>query len=90
MEENNSDRSKARLDEQHEWPCVYMFKFIMLNNEEKTEEFFAIFSGTVDINRKYSKDRKYVSYTVDEVMVNADAVLARYKEVGQIEGVIAL
>ncbi len=90
MANDKIERLKAQLDEHHDWPSVYMFKFIMLNEVEKTEHFLSLFSGTADVQRKFSKAGKYVSFTVTEVMLSSDAVLDRYKEVGEIEGVIPL
>jgi putative lipoic acid-binding regulatory protein len=39
---------------------------------------------------KPSSAGKYVSFSVKTMMLSADAVIAKYKEVGKIEGVIAL
>lgn len=81
---------KAHLDQHHDWPGVYMFKFILLNDEDKVKELLALFSDTAVIQRKFSKGGKYVSFTVKEVMVSAQAVLDRYAQVQEIEGVITL
>ena len=90
MSNEKRERIKAQLDANHDWPSVYMFKFIMLNEANKTKDFLALFSGTAEVARKFSKAAKYVSFTVNEVMVSSDAVLERYEQVDKIDGVITL
>jgi len=90
MSKENNEGLKAQLDANHDWPSVYMFKFIMPNDQIKTNEFLSLFSGTAEVNRKFSKSAKYVSFTVNEVMVSSEAVLERYEQVGKIDGVIPL
>jgi len=62
----------------------------MQNEANKTKDFLALFSGTAEVTRKFSKAAKYVSFTVNEVMVSSDAVLERYEQVDKIDGVITL
>lgn len=85
------DRVKKMLDEQHEWPTVFMFKFVVPSDNEKIAVLEGLFnSKTAEIRTKTSTKGNYTSLTIREVMISADAVLAIYKEANNIDGLIAL
>jgi uncharacterized protein len=81
---------KLRLDESHQWPSVYMFKFIFEPEKERLDAVLALFSNETEVLRKYSAGGKYVSITAQEVMMDAEEVLARYDLAAGIPGVIVL
>ena len=82
---------KQKLNDQTAWPSLYLFKFIIKSNEDKVEALTKVFEKEKnDISLKPSSAGKYVSFSVKTMMLSADAVIAKYKEVGKIEGVIAL
>jgi len=82
---------KQKLNDQTAWPSLYLFKFIIISNEDKVEALTKVFEKEKnDISLKPSSAGKYVSFSVKTMMLSADAVIAKYKEVGKIEGVIAL
>ena len=72
------------------WPQVYMFKFIVVAENKKIALIQSKFSDDATIQQKESSGGKYISITVKEVMLSADSVIERYKEISTIEGVIAL
>ena len=82
---------KASLLETTEFPTKYMFKFIIPSSREKFKEIEAVFDnlGAV-IDSKPSKTGKYTSLTVLVTMEDPDAIIAKYKEVAKVEGVISL
>lgn len=84
------DRLRASLMEVHEWPSVYMYKFVLEPHEERLGRLLALFPEESEILRRFSKAGKYVSITVKEVMVSPDAVVERYEAVALIDGVIVL
>jgi putative lipoic acid-binding regulatory protein len=90
LNEEMKARLKQRLDEVHDWPSVYMFKFIFEPNADRLDKVLALFSGEADVQRKYSTGGKYVSISAQEVMIDADEVVARYDKASDIAGVIAL
>ncbi|MEZ4807888.1 MAG: DUF493 family protein [Flavobacteriales bacterium] len=90
LSEEAKVRLRERLNEVHEWPSVYMFKFIFEPNTVRMDAVLALFPAESEVLRKYSSGGKYVSITVKEVMVNADEVLERYEKAALIEGVIVL
>ncbi len=83
-------RLKERLDQVHEWPGVYMFKFIFEPDEARLARVLALFPPESEILRKYSTGGKYLSLTVKEVMITADDVVDRYDRASEIDGVIVL
>lgn len=84
-------RLKTQLEETTKWPSNYLYKFIVLTNEEKIKGVHNIFNNTgAVINSKQSKNGKYTSLSITVNLKNADAVIKKYKEVGKIEGVISL
>ena len=91
MKSSDLDRVKAALDQNHDWPSVYMFKFIVPSENEKIAKVEALFnSTTAEIRLRPSKNGKYTSITAKEVMVNADQVLDCYNKASKIAGLIAL
>lgn len=84
-------RLKIQLEESTKWPSTYLYKFIVLTNDEKISEVHNIFDNTgAVINSKQSKNGKYTSLSITVRLKNADAVIEKYKKVGEIEGVISL
>ena len=83
---------KSQLADTALWPTEYLYKFIIPADEDKVKEIHTIFNdmGAV-INTKASSKGTYFSVSVNVKMKNPDAVIAKYKEVGEkIEGVISL
>lgn len=83
-------RMREALNKVHEWPSVYMFKFILEPDEHRLNAVLALFPQEAEVLRKYSQAGKYLGITVKEVMLSADEVVARYDQVAKIEGVIVL
>lgn len=88
--EEARNRMRKALDQVHEWPSVYMFKFIFEPDQDRLDKLLALFPPEAEVLRKYSKGGKYLSLTVREVMMSADEVVNRYDRVAGVEGVIAL
>ncbi len=78
-----------KLSQDPNWPQVYMFKFIIAAENKKIALVEAKFSDEAIIQQRESSGGKYMSITVKEVMLSADAVIEKYKEVSTIEGVMA-
>lgn len=88
--EEAKNRLRERLNEVHQWPSVYMFKFVLEPDDAKLEALLALFPKESEVLRRYSVGGKYVSITVKEVMMNADEVVARHDKASSIPGVIVL
>lgn len=79
----------VQLEEQLDWPNVYMYKFILKKDEEKLEQLNELFSSA-EISVKTSSEGSYYSFTAKEMMIDAMKVIERYREVGTIEGIMSL
>jgi len=68
-----------------------MFKFIIPSGDDNFKKIESIFDniGAV-INSKESKTGKYTSLTILVKMESANEIIAKYKAVTKIEGVISL
>lgn len=85
------ERLKKQLQEDTTWPAPYLFKFIVPANLEKIAEIRAIFDGSdAEINTRDSAKGSYTSISIKVNMKSPDAVVEKYLEVSNIEGVISL
>lgn len=83
---------KNKLQDTAMWPTEYLYKFIVVTKESKIDKIQEVFDnmGAV-IETKKSKKGKYTSVSVNVRMKNPDAVIEKYKEIGdKVEGVISL
>jgi len=80
---------KAQLDAL-EWPSVYLFKFIVPNDNEKMALVSALFDENANISYHASSKGNYVSVSVKEVMLSGDSVIEIYEKAVKIEGIISL
>ncbi len=95
MEKEKPEEFYARLKEQllenTSWPSKYLYKFIVPTDEEKIEQINTIFDNTgAVIESKKSKKGTYTSISITVHLKDPDAVIAKYKEVSEVEGVISL
>ncbi|WP_298479866.1 DUF493 family protein [uncultured Maribacter sp.] len=85
------DKLISQLYDTSSWPSTYLYKFIVLTDQEKIKTIHTIFDNTgAVIDSKKSKNGKYTSLSITVNMQNPEAVVAKYKEVTQVEGVISL
>ena len=88
MSEQDSIRAfKEKLDQEHEWPTTYMFKFIVPHGKE--DEVRQLFPKT-QVTTKASREGKYVSVTSKMYIRSADEVVEIYQKAKLIEGIISL
>lgn len=90
LNDEAKDRLLGRLNEVHQWPSVYMFKFVLEPDAERLTALQALFPPESEVLRRFSSGGKYLSITIKEVMLSADDVVSRYEQVGAIGGVIML
>ena len=87
--EGKFDKLKAQLEETS-WPQIYFFKFICPADSQTIALVSSLFDDRSDLNMRESRKGNYVSISVKQVMLNADAVIEIYKESAKIKGVITL
>lgn len=80
---------RAQLDVL-EWPSIYLFKFIVPNDNEKMAQVSAFFDENATISYHTSSKGNYVSVSVKEVMLSGDSVIEIYEKAVKIEGIISL
>ena len=82
---------KEKLESETSWPSIYLFKFIVKSSSQSLDAVVAIFENEKErIQLKPSKAGTYTSVSVKTLMLSPDAVIEKYKRVGEIEGVISL
>ncbi|WP_299208385.1 DUF493 family protein [uncultured Dokdonia sp.] len=82
---------KEQLSDTSTWPAPYLYKFIVPSDATKIKQIEDIFDHTgAVINRKESRTGKYTSVSINVRMKDPDAVIEKYLEVGEVEGVISL
>ena len=83
---------KVQLEETTKWPSEYLYKFIVKTDTHKAGEIEALFDNTGAVIKKIeSKNGKYTSVSINVVMKNPDAVIAKYIEVADnVKDVISL
>lgn len=83
---------KLQLEESTTWPSEYLYKFIVktdANNIEKLESLFNDAEAVIHTTK--SKNGKYTSVSINLIMKDPDAVIAKYIEVSNTnEGVLSL
>ncbi len=74
------------------WPSKYLFKFIVKTDLDKIEQVRTLFNfNNALISTTKSKNGNYTSISITVMMKSADAVIAKYIEVGEtVEGIISL
>ena len=83
------DALRAQL-EQQEWPNLYMFKFIVPNDNHHLAQVTALFNANSEISYHHSGKGTYVSLSAKEVMLSADDIIAVYERAALIPGIISL
>ena len=82
---------KINLENNHNFPEDYLYKFIILNDKEKLTEIYKVFDDTKNtFSTRESSNGKYISCSIQCFVLDAEQVIRLYKEVAKIEGVIML
>lgn len=95
MAQEQSDEFYTRLKEQllvnTTWPADYLYKFIVPTDKQRIAQIHKIFDGTgAVVESKQSRKGTYTSVSVTVHMKNPDEVIAKYKEVAVVKGIISL
>lgn len=82
---------KEKLEEHHNFPEEYLFKFIVPSDSEKVTEILKIFDELrYTLSNRESTNGKYTSVTIQCFVLDANQVISIYKKVGEIENVMML
>ncbi|MCW3787860.1 DUF493 family protein [Plebeiibacterium sediminum] len=80
----------AKLKENKKWPLLYMFKFIVPNEDGKVDQVKALLPKHGNVSFKHTKNLKYVSITCKVSMKNAEGIVDITAKANKIEGLISL
>ena len=89
-EEQKRKRLEKQLDDTHNWPCPFSFKFILPANEASIAALKAIFTSSAQFSERPSRKGNYTAYTIIETVGSAEDVFMRYESAARIEGIISL
>lgn len=82
---------KEKLEDNHNFPEDYLFKFIFPNNHFLLTELYQIFDKIkYTISTRESKNQKYISASILAFVMDSDQVIDLYQKVAKIEGVVML
>ncbi|AZB28768.1 MULTISPECIES: DUF493 family protein [Chryseobacterium] len=82
---------KEKLENNHDFPEDYLFKFIIPTDDAKLTEIYKVFDGIkFTLGNRESKNGKYTACNINAFVLDADQVVRIYQEVAKIEGVILL
>lgn len=87
MSEEAMNALKCRLDETHQWPATYVFKFIV--KKEHLEELVAVLPDD-EVNTRESSKANFISVTIEPIMNSSAEVIEVYRKTAAIKGLIAL
>jgi uncharacterized protein len=86
---NPLDSLRIQLELQ-EWPNVYLFKFIIPNNNEAIAKVALLFDESADLTMHPSSKGTYMSVSAKELMMDVDSIITKYNRASEIEGLVAL
>lgn len=89
MAEINFDELRNKLNKES-WPSVYMFKFIVVSDNQKIALIESFFEDDAEVVLQPSSNGKYTSVTIRQVMLDAEAIIDVYKQAAAVEGIISL
>lgn len=82
---------REKLENNHDFPEDYLFKFIIPTDDAKLTEIYKVFDGIkFTLGNRESKNGKYTACNINAFVLDADQVVRIYKEVATIENVILL
>lgn len=90
MKPTDYNNLREKLLENKKWPLLYMFKFIVPNNNHKVDAVKQVLPTDGKISYKHTKSLKHVSITCMAKMPSADAIIDITISAASIEGVMVL
>lgn len=84
------NRLEEQIKKNHDFPAVYLFKFIIPNDNKTLALTEALFGPEAEVQIRQSSKGNYISISGKELMIDADSIINRYKSAEKIDGLIAL
>jgi hypothetical protein len=83
----SDEKFRSLLDESHQWPEFYEFKFIIKTDDK---DLILIHLSGFQISEKPSGKGNYISISARKLMNSPDEIIAVYKLMSGIKGLISL
>jgi len=84
------DKLKTQL-KLMEWPSLYLYKFIVPNDNEIIAKVTSLFDHETSILSYHASGKgNYISISVKEVAVSVEQIIEKYEKAAEIKGVISL
>ena len=78
---------KEKLDREHNWPAIYMFKFVVpKSNAAEVRDLFS----DEPLKEKKSKAGNYIAFTFKKMINSSDEVVHIYIKAKKVKGLISL
>lgn len=90
MAVENYEKLKALLNEDKQWPRLYMYKFIIPNKDDNVEQVASRMPARSQITYKHTNNLKYVSLTCKVTMNSAESIIQVLIRGAEISGVMVL
>ncbi|MGB0744684.1 MAG: DUF493 family protein [Opitutales bacterium] len=87
LEDGTLDSFRSALDANHDWPCLYTFKFIV--PKDQAEEVLRLFADD-PVKAKESSSGRFIAFTMEIHVHSCDEVIAIYQRVAKVPGVISM
>jgi putative lipoic acid-binding regulatory protein len=84
---DNLESLRAKLDDAHDWPCVYTFKCVIPSDQR--DRFLESFPDHQPTERG-SRSGKYISMTLEWEAGSSGEIVEMYREAATIPGAILL
>lgn len=84
---DNQEQFCQRLDEHHQWPCPYTFKFIVPTSS--LDQLTTLFPDE-KLSFRESKNGRFTSVTMESTMCSSKEVADVYKKVANVPGIMSL
>ena len=81
------DHFKQLLSEHHDWPCLYLFKFVV---PAEHEGLVRALIPEADVTVRQSKNGRFVSVSIKAEIDSPEEVIEIHTRAALIEGLIAL
>ncbi|MFL5785641.1 MAG: DUF493 domain-containing protein [Bacteriovoracaceae bacterium] len=83
----SDEKFRSLLDESHQWPEFYEFKFIIKTDDK---DLILVHLNGFQISEKPSGKGNYISISARKLMNSPDEIIAVYKLMSGIKGLISL
>lgn len=90
MDLEQEKKLRTQLDELHQWPSKYLFKFIVPDEDGKRKEIENLFDDDAQIKSRLSSKGTYSAYSIVIMGTSTEQIIDIYRKAGNIKGLRSL